>query len=62
MVSRHRLNEQTEVHMHVQSARTQARLAEIASIQAESAAHGMPERAPLPAVKRTRKFKPLWEE
>ena len=37
-------------------------LAEFASIQAEIAAHGMPERAPLPAVKRTRKLKPLWEE
>ena len=48
--------------MHVQTARTQAWLAELASIQAEIAAHGMPERAPLPSVKRTRKLKPLWEE
>jgi len=57
-----RLNEQTEVHMYVQTARTQAWLAEFASIQAEIAAHGMPKRAPLPVVKRTRKLKPLWEE
>ncbi len=48
--------------MHVQTTRTQAWLAEFASIQAEIAAHGMPKRAPLPAVKRTRKRKPLWEE
>ena len=48
--------------MHVQTARTQAWLAEFASIQAEIAAHGMRERAPLPAVKRTRKPKPLGEE
>ena len=48
--------------MHLQTARTQAWLAELANIQAEIAAHGMPERAALPAVKRTRKLKPLWEE
>ncbi|GHH26496.1 hypothetical protein GCM10008023_41180 [Sphingomonas glacialis] len=48
--------------MHVQTARTQAWLAEFASIQAEIAAHGMPEPAPQPAVKRMRKLKPLWEE
>jgi hypothetical protein len=48
--------------MHVQTARTQAWLAELASIQAEIAAHGMPEPAPPPAVKRMRKLKPLWEE
>lgn len=48
--------------MHVQTARTQAWLAEFARIQAEIAAHGMPERAALNAVKRTRKPKPLWEE
>ena len=48
--------------MHVQTARTQAWLAEFASIQAAIAAHGMPEPARPPAVKRTRKLKPLWEE
>lgn len=48
--------------MHVQTARTQAWLAELASIQAEIAAHGMPERSPLPVVKRSRKLKPFWEE
>ena len=48
--------------MHVQTARTQAWLAEFASIQAEIAAHGMPEPASPPAVKRTPKLKPLWEE
>ena len=48
--------------MHVQNARPQAWLAELANVRAEIAAHGMPERAPLPAVKRTRKLKPLWEE
>jgi hypothetical protein len=47
--------------MHTQTARTQAWLADFASIQAEIAAHGMPE-APRPARKRTRKLKPLWEE
>ena len=60
--ARIRLNHQTEVNMHVQTARTQAWLAELASIQAEIAAHGMPAPAPRPAGKRTRKFKPLWEE
>ncbi|WP_380784500.1 hypothetical protein [Sphingomonas sp. R86520] len=48
--------------MHVQTARTQAWLAELASIQAEIAAHGIPAPAPRPAGKRTRKLKPLWEE
>ena len=48
--------------MHVQTARTQAWLAELASIQAEIAAHGMPAPALRPAGKRTRKLKPLWEE
>ena len=48
--------------MHVQTARTQAWLAELASIQGLIAAEGMPEPAPPPAVKRTRKLKPLWEE
>ena len=52
------LNKQTEVHMLTQPARTQAWLAEFASIQAEIAAHGMPTPAPRPA----RKLKPLWEE
>ncbi|WP_207774279.1 MULTISPECIES: hypothetical protein, partial [Bacteria] len=54
------VNEQ-EVHMHIQTARTQVWLAELASIQAEIEAHGMPA-APRPARKRTRKLKPLWEE
>ena len=48
--------------MHVHTARTQAWLAELASIQAEIAAHGIPAPAPRPAGKRTRKLKPLWEE
>ena len=48
--------------MHVQTARTQAWLAELASIQAEIAAHGIPAPAPRPAGKRARKLKPLWEE
>ncbi len=48
--------------MHTQTARTQAWLAEIASIQAEIAAHGMPAPAPRAASKRARKLKPLWEE
>ena len=47
--------------MNIQTARTQAWLAELASIQAEIAIHGMPA-APRPAYKRTRKLKPLWEE
>ncbi|MDJ0275991.1 hypothetical protein QLH51_04125 [Sphingomonas sp. 2R-10] len=47
--------------MHTQTARTQSWLAELASIQAEIEALGMPE-APRPARKRNRKFKPLWEE
>ena len=45
--------------MHVQTQRTQERLAELASIQAEVAAHGMPAPAPRPAGKRARKLKPL---
>lgn len=48
--------------MYVQTARNQAWLVELASIQAEIAAHGMPAPVPRPAGKRTRKFKPLWEE
>lgn len=56
------LGEQTEVNMHTQTARIQAWLAELASIQAEIAAHGMPAPAPRPAAKRTRKLRPLWEE
>ena len=48
--------------MLTQTARTQAWLADFASIQAEIAAHGMPAPAPRPARKRTRKLKPLWEE
>ncbi|KQN90776.1 hypothetical protein ASE90_16950 [Sphingomonas sp. Leaf67] len=55
------VNEQTEVHMQTQTARTQAWLADLAKIQVEIAAHGMPE-APRPTRKRTRKLKPLWEE
>ena len=48
--------------MHAHTARTQAWLVELASIQAEIAAHGMPAPAPRAAGKRTRKLKPLWEE
>ena len=48
--------------MQVQTARTQAWLADFARIQAELALHGMPAPAPRPAAKRTRKLKPLWEE
>ena len=47
--------------MNIQTARTQAWLADLASIQAEIAIHGMPA-APRPARKRTRKLKPLWEK
>ncbi|TCP87115.1 hypothetical protein C8J42_11128 [Sphingomonas sp. PP-CE-1A-559] len=47
--------------MNIQTARTQAWLAELASIQAEIAVHGMPP-APRPAHRRTRKLKPLWGE
>lgn len=47
--------------MHTQTARTRAWLADLARIQAEIEANGMPE-APRPARKRTRKIKPLWEE
>ncbi len=47
--------------MQIQTARTQAWLLDLAKIQAEIAAHGMPE-APRPTRKRTRKLKPLWEE
>jgi hypothetical protein len=47
--------------MHTQTARTQVWLMELASIQAEIGAHGMP-KPPRPAAKRTRKLKPLWEE
>ena len=48
--------------MHIQTARTQAWLADLAAIQAEIAAHGMPAPAPRTARKRARKLKPLWEE
>jgi len=48
--------------MHNQTARTQAWIAEFASIQAEIAAYGMPAPAPQAARKRARKLKPLWEE
>ncbi len=48
--------------MHIQTARTQVWLADLASIQAEIAAHGMPAPAPRGARKRARKLKPLWEE
>ena len=54
-------SEQKEDQMNIQTARTQTWLAELASIQAEIAIHGMPA-APRPAHKRTRKLKPLWEE
>lgn len=54
-------SEQKEDQMNIQTARTQAWLAELASIQAEIAINGMPA-APRPARKRTRKLKPLWEE
>lgn len=47
--------------MHTRTARTQVWLAELASIQAEIEANGMPA-ATRPARKRTRKLKPLWEE
>ncbi|MEG3162745.1 hypothetical protein U1763_19770 [Sphingomonas sp. LB2R24] len=47
--------------MHIQTARTQIWLAELASIRAEIAEKGMP-KAPRPARKRARKLKPLWEE
>ena len=47
--------------MNIQTTRTQAWLAELASIQAVIAIHGMPA-APRPAHKRTRKLKLLWEE
>jgi len=47
--------------MNIQTVRTQAWLADLASIQAEIAIHGMPA-APRPVRKRTRKLKPLWEE
>lgn len=47
--------------MHTQTAHTQSWLAELASIQAEIEAYGMPE-APRPPRKRTRNLKPLWEE
>ena len=47
--------------MNIQTARTQAWLAELASIQAEIAVHGMPP-APRPAHRRTRKLKPLWRK
>ncbi|MGC5799241.1 hypothetical protein [Sphingomonas sp. NFX23] len=47
--------------MNIQTARTQAWLTELASIQAEIAKHGMPA-APRPAHRRTRKLKSLWEE
>lgn len=47
--------------MNIQTARTQAWLAELASIQAEIATHGMPA-APRPAHRRTHKLKPFWEE
>jgi hypothetical protein len=42
--------------------RTQAWLADIASINAEIAAHEMPAPAPRPDRKRARKLKPLWED
>lgn len=48
--------------MHIQTARSQAWIAEFASIQAEIAAHGMPAPAPRTIRKRVRKLKPLWEE
>lgn len=42
------------------TARTQAWLADLAAINAEIEAGGMP--SPRPTTKRTRKLKPLWEE
>ncbi len=48
--------------MHTHTARTQAWLEDLASIQAEIAAHGMPAPAPRAAGKRARKLKPLWDE
>ena len=48
--------------MYVQAARTEAWLAELASIQAEIATLGMPAPAPRAVSKRVRKLKPLWEE
>ncbi len=41
--------------MHIQPATTQAWLVELANVQAEIAAYGMPSPAPRPAGKRTRK-------
>ena len=55
-------NEQTEVHMYTQTARTQAWLLELASIQAEIAVQGMPIPVVQPARRRARKLKPFWEE
>jgi len=48
--------------MHTHTARTQAWRSDLASIQAEIAAHGMPAPAHRVARKRARKLKPLWEE
>lgn len=48
--------------MHMQTARTQEWLADLASIQAELALHGVPAPAPRAARKRTHKLKSLWEK
>ena len=42
--------------------RTRNWLADLANINAEIEAHGMPAPAPRAAGKRARKLKPLWEE
>ncbi|WP_242187186.1 hypothetical protein [Sphingomonas sp. CARO-RG-8B-R24-01] len=43
-----------------QTTRTQAWLVDLAAINSEIAAHGLP--APRRAAKRSRRRKPLWEE
>ena len=48
--------------MYTQTARTQAWLLELASIQAEIAVQGMPIPVVQPARRRARKLKPFWEE
>jgi len=48
--------------MLIHTIRTQAWLADLAAIQAEIEAQGMPAPAPRAARKRARKLKPLWEE
>ncbi len=55
-------NFKTEVHMRTQTARFQAWLADLGSIQAEIAASGMLALASRPTRKRTRALKPLWSD